>query len=599
MNQSNVILKGFIKKFTNEDFFHDVINIALYPSNFNVTINSNDSSVDEYMQKFFIDLSQTVSRINIDNKKVVDTCIKTIKSILTIRNAGQGLLTYDSIWQHISPSNLAVQKLINNVIAKKIIDDETFRKSIDNTLANISYFYDLQTALSGMTKIHDFIEKSDSSDVSIIEMLTNYRDMGLEIHSDLNNLQSLNKDTATTDYYLLDGSDSANHIADEMVNYISNGYSFFKTGLEIFDNSIDGFESSSVHLITGPSNHGKSVMLANLFHSIVKHNIDEFNNNEAALFITLEDDIVKLLRKLICIFGNYEFNSVKDLYKKSYEVVKSHQKILQDSNEIIDIKINKPAYHTEIKKIFTNLINNSIISVTNDNFKIIIKHAPEDNFSPGDIGRQIEKLKMQGIIVKYVVIDYLDVMVPTISKSYYKMYDRLGQITQELRNLSNIYNMPVITATQNQREAENINIEMSNRLMGDSVLKVRYSDYITNIRMREDKTPFDDEVKQYIFKDGPIKLDENDPLIVRMKDEIIKDFIPMEVKITKAKETGKGTKRYVLFCKKNVRIYNYLDDYLNDIQCLIKNTRQLESSIRSLTNTSQLSIGTETFEYNM
>lgn len=44
------------------------------------------------------------------------------------------------------------------------------------------------------------------------------------------------------------------------------------------------------------------------------------------------------------------------------------------------------------------------------------------------------------------------------------------QVTQELRNISRVYNVPVITATQNSKVAENISNSMDNTMMGKILL---------------------------------------------------------------------------------------------------------------------------------
>jgi hypothetical protein len=37
-----------------------------------------------------------------------------------------------------------------------------------------------------------------------------------------------------------------------LVTYIAKGFSVFKTGFDLFDNVLNGVESSSVHLLSAP-----------------------------------------------------------------------------------------------------------------------------------------------------------------------------------------------------------------------------------------------------------------------------------------------------------------------------------------------------------
>lgn len=592
---TNFILKTFISKYTTPDFFQDIINISLYPSDFGVIVGDNQgNSVSEYIQRFFNDLSQTADRLNIDTNKTLSNNIKVAKTLLKLRDMGKGLVTYDTVYQHINASNIITKKLIQTTIDNKLQDDSEFRLKIEEVLNKLDYYYDINTAIGGMTKINQFVDTVSNPDVSVIEAVSAYKDMCLETYNDISKLQSLSKDERQSDYFEISDSKSVAKVSEEMVNYISSGYSFFKTGLEVFDNSVEGFESSSVHLVTAPSNHAKSVMLANLLKTLTINNISDFNKNDAGIIITLEDSLEKLLRKLICIFGNYKYSEVKRLYKEFYEIIKAQEKINKsldktDSQELKNIK-------SKMKTIIQDLLNKSMLSATNGNFKIFIKHSAENTYCPGDVGRYIEKLKTQGIRVKFIIIDYLDTMSATINQNYYTDKEILGQITQELRNLARIYQIPVITATQNSKVSENTTLEMNNTQMGESYRKVRYSDYIYNQRMRYDLNAFSDEVKDYVFKTGDNELKDDSPEVLQFKESIIDNTVPLEVKITKSKDTGRNHYRYLLFCKENVKLYNSVEEYLQDAPMLKRNSMELANKINNMLNIATSSISTDGFD---
>ncbi len=418
----NSILKLFISKFADTDFFQDIVNVSLFPSDFSGTIGDNNGTIDDHLKKFLNDLNGTVGRIGLENRKIIDSHINTIKTILTIRSAGKGLITYDNVFQHISSQNIAVKKLIQSAIDLQLNDNNKFRLKIDNILNKIDYFYDINLAVSGMTKINNFVDSVNNPDISIIEAVTKYKDMGLEIYSDLSNLQSLAKEEASTDYYMISDEESAENITTDVVDYISSGYSFFKSGINIIDNNLDGIESSSVYMINAPSNSGKSVLLCNLLNNLVSENVDDYESNDACLFITLEDDITKLLRRLICIFGNYEFASVKSLYTKSNDIFNAEKKKSRKTGIEPELDLMKK----KVEDIVKILINNAIVAKTKNNVNVILKHSAEGSYCAGDIARYIEKLKAQGINIKSVIIDYLDVMAPTITQSYFKEHMVLG-----------------------------------------------------------------------------------------------------------------------------------------------------------------------------
>jgi len=62
-----------------------------------------------------------------------------------------------------------------------------------------------------------------------------------------------------------------------LVEYISRGFSVFKTGFDLFDKTLEGVESSSVHLLSAPSNHGKSIFEINLCYRMIKNNLADFD----------------------------------------------------------------------------------------------------------------------------------------------------------------------------------------------------------------------------------------------------------------------------------------------------------------------------------
>ena len=66
-----------------------------------------------------------------------------------------------------------------------------------------------------------------------------------------------------------------------------------------------------------------------------------------------------------------------------------------------------------IKKQFEGVMNivleSSLYSQTQGKVQLIVKHAPEGSFSPGDLGKFIDRVYVEyGVKVKLVVADYLE-----------------------------------------------------------------------------------------------------------------------------------------------------------------------------------------------
>lgn len=407
MAESNIILRRFLSKYASLDFFKDIINIFLYPSDFAVTIGSNDTdSIPNFLNSFFSDLQKKLGQYGVENKNNADKFIDTARTILKLRNAGEGLITYNSIDQHFKSTNALIKKLIQDVKNEQIQNVDEFRQKINNVVLCIKYYHDFQSAIDGLTKIHEYAELLEKPETSPITAVEKFKEMALQLDSDVSNLTTTNKDDVTTDYYILSDKKSVSQISDLITDYICNNYSFYNTGLEAYDRSVDGFESSSVHIIASPSNGGKSVTLTNLLYRIAKSNADEFKENDAALYITCEDDSIKTTRKFISVFGNYEFDKIRNVYRAAHEYItqiKKEKDCIDDESKLL------------IKNLFDDILFDSITKTTDGNLKIIFKYAPENTLSAGDIHQQLKKFEMQGIHIKYLIIDYLDVLKPTLT----------------------------------------------------------------------------------------------------------------------------------------------------------------------------------------
>jgi len=396
------------------------------------------------------------------------------------------------------------------------------------------------------------------------------------MYNDLSKLQSVKKFENEKNYFIISDEQSVKSLSDDNFEYISTGYSFFNTGYKFIDESVDGFESNSVHVLAAPSNHGKSIFKVNLTKSIIKSN--DFDENDVILYVTLEDSIYKLNRRFCIIHGNYDSSIVKKLYKSSYQILSSD--INSDFNQM-NSDIGK-----KIKSTFDNILKNSFSEIIESKANLILRHDRENVFSAGDLSKFIDRLKVEGLNVRLVLIDYIDTMTPTVRNHGLKSdYEIHGVIVQELRNVSKAYKIPIITATQLKRGSENTQFSLATEMIGDSIKKQRFSDFIYMFRQDPLKNPFSPEVSNYVISDD-LRIDENtfNQDIMERHDKICEDLIPIEMKITKAKDSENSQIVYFLFCKRNLRIYENLNQYLNDIPDLLRKSNKLSDDIEIIKN---------------
>jgi hypothetical protein len=100
------------------------------------------------------------------------------------------------------------------------------------------------------------------------------------------------------------------------------------------------------------------------------------------------------------------------------------------------------------------------------------------------------------------------------------------------------------------------------------------------------KTFLDNDVAYDVLKDQNGAPPSPQDLIAY--ESLAKVLIPYEVKVTKSKDGIKDKKRYMLFCTENLRIYDSVDQYVQDRKELISNTKELESKIMEMNTFSNL-----------
>lgn len=254
------LLKAFVSTFTTEDFMVDLVRITLHPSEFTAFSTEKSNSAIDYIKDFLKALNETSRRLQLPTAKNIQSQINAVNTLLTIRESSATLLTYENVFQHLSTKDLSTTKLIQKAIENKLIDDESFRKLTNNVIDIIHAFYEVISVSSTITLLDNLQEAISDNNLTPFEALKNYKDLVITAYNDLSKLQSLSKAETVSDHFIITDDDSCEALADTLVNYISKGFSVFKTGFDLFDNVLRGVESSSVHLISAPSNHGELLL---------------------------------------------------------------------------------------------------------------------------------------------------------------------------------------------------------------------------------------------------------------------------------------------------------------------------------------------------
>jgi len=371
---------------------------------------------------------------------------------------------------------------------------------------------------------------------SIYSTISKFKEIVFNAHVKFIESASLSVDERNDTYEKLSlVSFSKDEIKKSVANYVFESYQIYKTNYSFIDDYIDGFESENVYIICAPSNHGKSLLMLQLAKGLMQAN--DFKENDAILFITLEDNRIKLSRRIFTIFGNFSPSSIKRLYICAHNKA---QKLKETNPEKLDL------FRAHFEHILENIYLSSIKNITKENINFLVQDRADSNYSISDLLQTITLLKLKNINVKAVFIDYIDLM--TSSKKFESDYNEQGQIVKDLRAIAKEFHIPIITATQLQRDAEDVKKPLSNKLMGDSYKKVRNADYILMIRQ--------------LIEENIESLNEIYNLTTKLNkyqvEEISKHIFPVEFAFTKVKDTDKVLKdnSKLMFAKFNLSLYD-------------------------------------------
>jgi hypothetical protein len=397
----NTVFNAFMNQFAKSDFLEQIINVMLYQSDLN-TINSKSYDTIKYIDGFLKTIITDITHPSFNTiglpKNLVLSLIRVTQQIVSLRgDVSSRLLTYDTIFQHFPKRDILVDKLLRSVVSNAFPDYIAFKKVFDDIIEKIQFFNDFKPMKKGLIELGLFLQQSNSDEISVFSLTKTYKDIISDAYNDLTNLKTLTKNEQIDDYLCIDDSESVKKVVTNLITFLDTGYSYYKSGYPLIDDNILGIESSTMHLITGPSNHCKSIFLVNLARNLSNFNNELFQDGDAIVFITLEDDIHKLLRRFISIFGNRNSETVRQLFIKASEVMKYY-------------KGNDKSYiSNEISKILTELVNHSIVNTKDRKCKLILKHCNENSFSMADARKFVDNLKLNGITTKILLIDYIDV----------------------------------------------------------------------------------------------------------------------------------------------------------------------------------------------
>jgi len=205
---------------------------------------------------------------------------------------------------------------------------------------------------------------------------------------------------------------------NKVENYISSGYRWIDEKLG------GGFlqEGKALYVFSGQTNVGKSIVLGNLASNIC-------SQGKTVLLVSLEMSEIMYAKRLCGNFSNIPIFSLR------------HK--LDDLRDAISKYVRE-----------------------NPKAKLIIKEFPPSTITIGNLIGYVKKLVQTGIKPDVIVVDYVNLFTTSFGNN---SYERIKHITEQLRSVSYVFNVPVITATQLNRNAfnqSNPGLETTSESMG-------------------------------------------------------------------------------------------------------------------------------------
>lgn len=576
------ILKAIIQNYTSEDLLKQIASVVIYPTELG-NKHTSERSIFTFIKKYLKDVSELSKKYNLVNQKKLNNYTSIIKSIIGVRESSPGLINYDSVDQYVNLTNHLSQSFINDVKtlkAYRIDNVDDFKLIMNQTISIINSYYEIEKISSNMLMGSHLAKEMLEGSKSPFENIKAYRDYIITSYNELSNLKSVTDDN-DSNYFILKNQESVKNLSNNLAKFLQSGFNFYNTSYNIFKDNIYGIESSSTHVISAPTNAGKSLFLINLMRDMILNN--SFESGDTVIFVTLEDNIPRVMRRFIAIFGNIQPPAVLNLYIRGANKMKELRNNGQDDGIVLQ----------KLENIFYNVLEKIR---TTHGVNISLHHSLENSFSTADLSKKIDYMKVvENSNVKCIFFDYIDCALPAIpSGRDMDDYNKHGVIVHELRSIASLSKLPIISATQNSKASESSTRELSNIDIGDSYKKVRYSDYVTMMRMCTDKTILSPEVSRYVLPNG---FDANSSQSQQLHLQTVSKILtPMEFKITKSKEGKKNVTVYMLFCVNNLRFYNDILEYMNDVDENKKNTRDLEQSIDDALTNSDSDFGGEFLE---
>lgn len=220
-----------------------------------------------------------------------------------------------------------------------------------------------------------------------------------------------------------------------------------------------GFQPSRVYLFGGISGVGKSILLLNLAVRGAMSGVPK--ELFYAHLPTVGPELERLF--LYVTLENYVYETWMRLYCCLTKKTKA---------EVLPGLLNGSIRAEEVRQEMAKILSPY-------NCSIQVEYFPSNSISPMNIAALIKKYSQSSYrrAVKAVYLDYLDLLNPEDKHEFYRL--DLGAITSHLKTIAASFEIPIITATQLNREAykKEKNKKLGMETISESIQKIFIADF--------------------------------------------------------------------------------------------------------------------------
>ncbi len=337
------------------------------------------------------------------------------------------------------------------------IEEKVSQEVFDSHIKQLRLRKKLNGLLSNYKNIELFLETiRDGTFESLDEVIGDYEAIVKTMYTNLMEHNRIVEVEASSSLDLT--KDSYENLFETILGKYSEK-NIIPTGIRVFDDEIfenHGLEATRLYIFGGGSGSGKSTIMNNIIASSATSTIQTFNEFD-------EDEETDKDKQKIYVYITLE-NQIDEGFLRTYQPLfdKTTRETLREIKNGVNIQQRLKSKLEEC------------------NSKIIMKYFPAMSISPIDISMIIDDIEAEygkGSIA-LVVIDYLDLLRTDVKFNEYRL--ELGYITLSLKTIAVQYNLPIVTATQLNREiyriqnSEGLNLAQ----MGESAKKIDHADFI-------------------------------------------------------------------------------------------------------------------------